>query len=626
MSHRIVTALVVLARHIASVENTLGDLYEQRDALLREGVALGLPSTELSDAAGVSAARVSQVAPRPKAVEVATGTGAEPGTVPENGGGDSRVHHMGHLLGTELLSGRYSQHQAKPYGLRPTVWVDVARGEWIAEMGAREVFRFRSLADVLTVALTTRATRVFLVGPPPTLEGELGDAAVRGWFLTDPGQGWRVAPSGHHLESARTPTARYVWQPDGQTVEIMRTAAWWGEDDDSVGEARSAWFMLQEQVQTAFGAGTRLLATPATTGRDLWQRTIGPRTQYPVLGDEVRELLHATAGQGRIERLFPHGSAAWSRAKPGAVPTIPAVHVRDGRLMYAALTWGMPVGAPTLLTRKAIEMMTGEQLRKAFMARSRWHVSGQVPKDWNRPFGLFMVPRPGGGWHYPSAPGEPYQTWVDGAELALALGQGWRPYLIEAITWKEGKPLNTWADKLLEVWQYFDNHPDRKLGRLCCRAVRSLLLFAIGAFASQGRTATFTLPESRAAEVPDGVPVYRAGDMLVWTQDAPATGWSQQLAHPEWSATIWARARVRLLDGPGVAGGPRTGALHLPAGVDVLGFRTDALVLTADPGWADDGKAGRLRYDGAITGPFDWPETESELLRLKTAAQNAGPA
>jgi hypothetical protein len=626
---RIGGELVALGREIAAAEEALGEMYEQRDALLREGVALGWPTHQLAKWASVSVGRVSQVAPRPKTIENATDTAAERETAPENLDAPSRVTYMGHLAGTKLLSDRYSQHEAKPYGRRPTIWVDTASGEWIAEMGAGDVAPHSpagmSLRDVLSLALFNNATRVFLVGEAPVAEGETGDAGIRAWFLTDPGNNWAVAPTGHHLESAKTPTGRYVLGANAMTVEIMRTAAWWGEQNETVGDARAAWFTLQEKVQEAFGQGARLLATPATTGRDLWQRTIGPRTTYPVLSDELREFFHDTSGQGRIELLDPPAEMLF--AAQGAhrdMPQIPGVHVRDGRLMYAALTWGMPVGAPTLLSRQAIKMMTGEQLHKAIMGRSRWHVAGKVPADWTRPFGLFMVPRETGtGWHYPAEPGQSYQTWCDGAELALAMSQGWRPTLLEGMTFKEGKPLNVWSDKLQAIWRGFERYDDERIGRLCQRAIRSLLLFSIGAFASRGRTATFTVPEDQAERVPAGVQVHRAGDMLVWTQDAPATSWSQQLAHPEWSAMIWARARVRLLDGPGVKGEGRTGALHLPPGVDVMGFRTDALVLTGDPGWGDDGAFGRLRYDGEITGPFDWPETETELLRLKTAAQKA---
>lgn len=624
MSHKTVNELTTLADLIDRHEQELAALYEQRTALLEEGVALGIPSAELANAARVSRARVSQVAPVPKPVPGATATPAERETAsekPEDASCGTRT--LEPLYRAELLSGRYSSHQAKPYGRRPTMWVDLGSRQWIAEMGFAQPLDGDTLAAVLRTALFNQATRVFLVGPPPVLDGEAGDAGIRAWFLDHPGNAWSVAASGHHLSDARTPTARYLG-PGGHTVEIMRTAAWWGDEGESVSEARTSWFMLQEQVQKAFGDSARLLATPATTGRDLWQRTIGPKTTYPVLGDEVRELIHATAGQGRIELCEPPEGRTDHKLRPRPVE-IPGVHVRDGRLMYAALTWGMPVGSPTLLSRSAIEMMTQAQLHKAIMGRSRWRVAVKVPNDWRKPFGLLMAPRPGGtGWHYPAGPGHIFETWCDGSELALAIGQGWEVRLQEAMTWREAKPLNTWAEKLLEIWHYFDRLSDPKIGRLCCRAIRSLLLFSIGAFASRNREATFTVPEAEAGRVPAGVPVHRAGDMLVWTQTVAATSWSAQLAHPEWSATIWARARVRLLDGPGVKGEGRTGALHLPDGIDVLGFRTDALILTGDPGWGDDGKAGRLRYDGSVSGPFDWPETESELLQLKTKAQNAG--
>lgn len=609
MSHPIENALVQVREQIVANRADYDALLIERDELLKRGVELGVPSTLLADAAGVDKARVSQVAPKPKPVPTATDTAPERETGPEKLEQASRG--IDALLGLDTLSGRYSAHQSKSYGRRPSVWVDLESLEVLGEMGPPARLDAPTLPAVLRAANLANATRVFLVGPPPAHEDEPGDAGIRAWFLDDPGPGWEVASTGHHLAEARTPTARYTTA--GHTVEIMRTAAWWGESDAGVVTSRNTWFELEAKIREAFGDSARLLATPATTGRDLWQRTIGPKTTYPVLSDELRELLHATAGQGRIELCEP------------VTETVPAVHVRDGRLMYAALTWGMPVGPPTLLSADAIRMMPGAQLRKAIMGRSRWHVHCRVPKDWTRPFGLLMTKREiGRGWRYPYEPGEPFETWCDGSELALALAQGWRPNLLGGITWKEGKPLNTWTDKLLEIWRYFDTMPDYAMGRLATRAVRSLILFAIGAFASRGRTATFTVPEDQADRVPAGVAPHRANGMLVWTQDAPATSWAEQLAHPEWSATIWARARVRLLDGPGVDS--RTGALHLNRGIHVMAFRTDALVLTGDPQWADDGKPGRLRPDGDLAGPFPWPIEEAELIRLKTAAQNMGVA
>ncbi len=616
MSHPIVNALVGIAKLIKDNRDEYDALLVERDLVLKRGVELGVPSTELAYAAGVDKSRVTQVAPKPKAALVATDTPAERESGAEKVPGALRG--IDSVLGGDTVSGRYSAHQAKPYGRRQSIWVDVSRGLWVGEMGDLVTLPDGSLRSVLLCANMANATRVFLVGAPPALNDEPGDAGIRAWFLDDPGTGWKVAPTGHHLSDARTPTARYIL--GNLTVEIMRTAAWWGDQEASLLTARNTWFALEAQLREEFGDTARLLSTPAVTGRDLWQRTIGPKTTYPVLSDEIRELIHETAGQGRIE-LLPE--PAIHHHLDGRPRPIPGVHVRDGRLMYAALTWGMPVGPPTLLTADAIAMMPAAQLTKLLKGRSRWHVRGNVPNDWARSFGLLMTPREDGkGWRYPAEPGAPFETWCDGSELSLALDHGWRPELLGGMTWKEGKPLNTWTEKLLRIWAHFDNHPDEGMGKLATRAVRSLILFAVGAFASRGRDATFTLPESEADKVPAGVVPHRSGDMLVWTQPAPPTAWSMQLAHPEWSATIWARARVRLLDGPGVNG--RTGALHLPPGIDVLGFRTDALVLTGDPGWDDDGKPGRLRHDGELAGPFDWPATETELLRLKTAAQNRG--
>lgn len=625
---RVRSRIVLTAAAIRGADEKAKQLREELRELIRTAVDLGMPKAQVATLADVSRQYVSQVAPSPEQVEPDTDTAAEPESAPENMGpasGGSQNPPGGHvpgivpLLGLDPLSGVQSRHASKPFGHRRTAWVDVWMRKLLPEIGAAADIAGDSVGDVLSLAKMAGVTRVFLTGPPPRAEGTAGDAGIRAWFLDELKPWWSVAKAGHHLDNAKTPTARYVHE-DGTTIEIMRSAAWWGESDADVTTSRDAWFALQTDVQAAFGGdGTRLLATPATTGRDLWARTIGRNQNYAVLSDEIRELIHATAGQGRIELLpqplrhKPVGNERWT-------VEIPGVHVRDGRLMYAALTWGMPVGPPTLLTAEAIRAMPEAQLRKAIMGRSRWHVNVQVPKDWHRPFGLLMAKDTvGPGWCYPAEPGRVFETWCDGSELALAMDEGWRPALLGGITWREGKPLNSWTEKLLGIWTRYEAHPDPELAQLVRRAIRSMILFGIGAFASRGRTTTHTLPEDRSAEVPAGVKVSRAGGMLVWTQPAPATAWARDMAHPEWSAAIWARARVRLLDGPGVNG--RTGALYLPPGVDVIAFRTDALVLTGDPGWADDGKPGRLRYDGELIGPFDWPETEADMLRLKTRAQ-----
>ena len=104
------------------------------------------------------------------------------------------------------------------------------------------------------------------------------------------------------------------------------------------------------------------------------------------------------------------------------------------------------------------------------------------------------------------------------------------------------------------------------------------------------------------------------GGAFVWGEST-GVAWPE-MVHPEWSASIWAKCRVRLLDGPGVNG--RTGALHVDP-QHVVAFRTDALYLASEPAWRDDGRNGRLRCTWRHEGPLRRPTTAAELLAVSHA-------
>lgn len=187
----------------------------------------------------------------------------------------------------------------------------------------------------------------------------------------------------------------------------------------------------------------------------------------------------------------------------------------------------------------------------------------------------------------------------------------------------EGKPLDLWVRKLLDIWRAADAHKDNSAAQLAARAVRSIVLFAIGAFATRAHPVTRTAPLDQApTNLPAGTEVRRVGDNLVWQEAKPLSGWAEELSHPEWSATVWARARARLLDGKGV-NNMQVGALHVPR-EQIVAFSTDALYLTSDPGWADDQGAGRFRVKGRLDTPHPWPATASDLYALRDKAEGKG--
>jgi hypothetical protein len=50
----------------------------------------------------------------------------------------------------------------------------------------------------------------------------------------------------------------------------------------------------------------------------------------------------------------------------------------------------------------------------------------------------------------------------------------------------------------------------------------------------------------------------------------------------------------------------------------IVACRTDAVYMTADPGWGDDGRVGRLsrRYSSRTLAP--WPQSHRELLAVRS--------
>lgn len=446
-----------------------------------------------------------------------------------------------------------------------------------------------SAAHVLA-GLGDDTDRAYVLGPRPGSSAK----GVRAWALDVPA-GWAHDPRGHYLEGEGI-TLRYR-RPDGRAVALYRAAAWYGPDDHSYNahEARAAWRAAGDVIRAVFDPRAQLLATPATTGRELLLRAIPAGRSWPTMSDELQQLVRRTSGQGRIELLPARGAE------------LPALVQLDGRLMYAALCWGLPGGEPV---RSAGGDYLGQQ-------RARYLVRVTVPRDWEHAcacgapghagIGLLGVPLDRAGWEYPSEPGRRFATWADGAELHVLYRHGWEPQIVERLAWPVSSvgPLDGWRRRLVRARGMLDGA--HVVDQLAARAVRAVILHGLGSFHGARHRITRMAPAAEPERVPKHAHALRAeGDALVWHENAPAV-WAA-MSHPEWTAAVWARARARLLDGPG-----GTGALHVPAET-VVAFRTDALYLTADPGWSDDGLPGRFRRKTRTEGPIPWPLTARDLL------------
>lgn len=593
--------LETLRDELTAVEKERARLMKRRDALMVRAADAGATHATIARASGVTRGRVSQLAP--------TAAPERPARVERQAPGELRIP-----AGVPLLSGHESRRVSPAYGVRPTVFARI--GDDARQAGAvYDDGRPAGVLDVLhpdgILAWCARAgvARLFVYGGElgTTMPGDSRAAQLRAWAQLVPGDGWRVGRGGHYLSDTDTPVFR--WEHDERgAVELHTMTAWCGELDDEPATVAAAWRALSSAIGKAFGA--RVLSTPATTGRDLWARTIPNGRGWPVLSDELRELIAATSGQGRSELI----------AKPTPRAKLDGLTYLDGRFMYAALTWGLPVGAPTL---HAFRSGTDDAaMRVVLDKRGRWLVRATVPAGWAH---VGILPATDGStWRYPRTPGESFTTWCDASEARLALAHGWHVELVEGMTFAEGKPLDTWRDKLVSAWAELDGSAERA-DRIAARMVRAIVLHAVGAFATRAHRVTRTVPEADAAMVPAGAAVRviddAAGRLLTWDEVQPLSAWALNLAHPEWSAQVWARARVRLLDAPAVEPGQRVGALHLPP-ASVVAFRTDAVYLSGEaPAWTDDGKPGRFRVKGRLTGPRPWPTSLGELFALRDAAE-----
>ncbi|MFI7359562.1 Mucin-19 [Streptomyces avidinii] len=503
-----------------------------------------------------------------------------------------------------------------------------------------------SVAEILTAAYAqapATVERIYITAGDPWHQGaerhEFLKDAVAAWLNGPLPEGWTVESSrgrdrqAGHLVHPRNPVGR--WQRGDQHTEIRSVGEWFDPEGADPATVRAAFVELWKALRPHF-EDVVLMGSPSQTGRDLWSRTIPTKAGakwadgFPVMSQEIRGLLHATAGQGRTELIAP----------PRVPERVPGWYEVDRTFAYAKHTWASGVGVPRRITAATFVAMTEKEQTNALFAPSHWQVRVTIPKDWNH-VGLLPAPAPGErAWHYPYEGGRTFTTWAGGAEVNLALRNPiapWRIEILDGLLWESGDPLKSWSTKLRDAWQALrataEVHGDeqqKQACRLASRAVRSILLYGIGTFAQRPRITTGSLELGSGGAVPD----LPDGARLTGITDTHVT-WERnqgfardQYAHPEWAAGVWSAARAALLSVSTSSKDPQTGkplkagALHLPAG-SILAFRTDAIYTSAPVDWEYGGEPGDYLLKGRMPWEQTTPRTDEEFYYLQGLGRQA---
>lgn len=455
--------------------------------------------------------------------------------------------------------------------------------------------------EVCAKAVAEGARVVHLCGERPG-GGADGFARWRAEGLGD----FEPRPEGHYLRDLLVPVLRY--QGGGAKMDIRSVGEWFGDHTDATpAEAESAFDIMREVLARRVD-GAVMWASPQATGTDLLLRTLPAGREWAPLDRALQDEIRTTATQGRVETwpacpsLVAGGTTSFS---------IPRLVEYDGRFMYSALCAelpeGDPVGGQGWPDPDALGYLPGTD---PVMVRGRFLVEWRAPADWRH---VGILPHLGAeGWTWPVSR-KWMRGWVDGAELLVAVRWGWEVRVKRHVCWPRpqgGGPLKAWAATLVEARDHarlFGGRPSE----LAQAGLRAILLTTVGVLHGRAHTHTKVGDEPE----PGAKRARMEGGQWVWQTDARKVEAARpEFAHPEWSAAVWARCRARLLDARG-AKGERTGALHVdPA--SIVAFSLDALYLTDDPGWTDDGRVGRLRRRANHEGPMAAPASRAELLAL----------
>ncbi len=529
-----------------------------------------------------------------------------------------------------------SENDYRPRGWTPkevpTIWVDHTTGQGVTREGTSvrpkigERRKNPNLTDLLDTAASYGAERIMLSGRVP--EPAPG---IRHWlYVKTPG--WTP---GTHWVNAGPPTGRFTHAITGHKVEVRTVAEWFGDLNLSPAQARAAWDTLASVIESVDDRA-RLMLSPAATGTNLWAWSL-PKNVNPVpVSADVAEELHLTSGQHHLEHLvagdnFSTHDDCIPMIDPAKTKKIDTFAHVDGRFMYAALGRELGIGPGIRLNRAAAFNL----LETEPYARARYHVRFAVPQDWQH-VGILGVRHNtySDGWYYPNRPGATGETWADASEISVALAAGWMIDPLEAVKFHKARPLDTFAERMTRARERVLENPEMPplLRRAVSAALRAILLYSIGAFASSGRDQTRVVTSALDVPAEYQASVQRQGELFIFRVPSQVSDRNRSFYHPELAVQIWGRGRARVLSAPTSLGNSTGGALTVPPS-SLIGINGDAIYTTQTPAWSlpvahgggDDGKTGRLRLVSMIQGSFLTPATLQSRDALRGRADKAGP-
>ena len=385
---------------------------------------------------------------------------------------------------------------------------------------------------------------------------------------------------------------------DGFTVYLRSTGGYFGEEVKNIRDMYNAWHSLEKVLQDTFRIpGCNILAdTPAQTGRGLLLITLPKGIEYFRLPADIREFLHHNFGQGR-EQAFPPQKEV-----------LGDIFILDGHWFYASCISHLPIGP---VHKDKVNKFLGvvrKDGRLAPKCPAFYNVTVAVPDGWHHMGLLKENIKTDGEASFPNEPGYTFTNWAEAHEVALLLdnpqGIPWHVHINERIYWpdtdKIADPFKTLRTKLVELRKNAANEYHKN-------AIRAILLHLIGSFHRIGTMDEIVTPYDRLDEIehPYEHRTTLRADGVQWQKIRDfESDYMNSFLHPEWSATIYGRARAKLAEF----------ALHLPF-KDVIALRNDAVWSTSSLELGDPDKPGSFREKGIIHGPIPWPNsTQAETL------------